>query len=430
MIRRKLLALIFLLQLCAFAQAQLRIEITQGGDNPTPIAIVPFAWNGGGLLDEEIAAVVSADLGRSGQFSPLSRADMLSQPSAQSEVFYKDWSMLGSDYLVIGRVAPLGSSYDITYELLDVRKQQAIAKWSIANVKDLRTAAHNISDTVYEKLTGLKGVFSTKLMYILVNGKVGGKRIYQLQIADADGERQKTILQSSDPVMSPAWSPDGNQIAYVSFASGRPAIYIQNRFTGQRTQLTNFRGINGSPDWSPNGRYMAMTLSKDGNPEIYVMDIQSRQLRRLTNHYAIDTEPRWTKDGRFLLFTSNRGGGPQIYKMDVSSGQLIRLTYNGNYNARGQISFDGSDLIMVHREGGQFHISVQDLQRDSFTNLTQTTLDESPSLAPNGSLAIYATEQRGRGVLGVVSLNGNTRYVLPSQYGDVREPVWSPFLNQ
>lgn len=429
MIRRQCFALIFLLHVCSFAQAQLRIEITQGGDNPTPIAIVPFAWNGGGLLDEDIAAVVSADLGRSGQFSPLSRADMLSQPSVQQEVFYKDWSMLGSDYLVIGRVASLGSSYDITYELLDVRKKQPIAKWSIANVKDLRTAAHNISDTVYEKLTGLKGVFSTKLMYILVNGGVGGKRVYQLQIADADGERQKTILQSSDPVMSPAWSPDGNQIAYVSFASGRPAIYIQNRFTGQRTQLTNFRGINGSPDWSPNGRYMAMTLSKDGNPEIYVMDIQSRQLRRLTNHYAIDTEPRWTKDGRFLLFTSNRGGGPQLYKMDVSTGQLTRLTYNGNYNARGQMSYDGSDLIMVHREGGQFHISVQDLQRDTFTNLTQTTLDESPSLAPNGSLVIYATEQRGRGVLGVVSLNGNTKYVLPSQYGDVREPVWSPFLN-
>lgn len=428
MILRKILALLFLLHACNYAQAQLRIEITQGGDNPTPIAIVPFAWSGGGLLSEDVSAVVSADLGRSGQFSPLSRADMLSQPSSQKEVFYKDWAIMGADYLVVGRVAPMGAAYDITYELLDVRTKQPIAKWSIGNVKDLRVAAHNISDTIYEKLTGLRGVFSTKIMYILVNGKVGGKRVYQLQIADADGERQKTLLQSSDPVMSPAWSPDGNEIAYVSFAGGRPAIYIQNRFTGQRTQLTNFRGINGAPDWSPDGQNMAMVLSKDGNPEIYVMNIRSRQLRRLTNHYAIDTEPRWTKDGRSLVFTSNRGGGPQIYKIDATTGQLTRLTYNGNYNARGQLSYDGSDLIMVHRENGLFHISVQDLQRDSFRSLTQTMLDESPSLAPNGSLAIYATEQGGRGVLGVVALSGNSKYVLPAQYGDVREPVWSPFM--
>lgn len=428
----------FLMLVSVFAQAQLRIEITQGGDDPTPIAIVPFSWGGAGLLKEDVANVVAADMGRSGQFRPLARADMLSQPRSSKEVFYRDWRVLGVDYLVVGRIdsvnvasvqASSPASYGISYELMDVRAQKPIASWKIAEVKDLRAAAHHISDNIYQKLTGLRGIFSTKLMYVSVLQQGSGKKVYKLEVADADGQRPRTLLESSEPIMSPVWSPDGKRVAYVSFAGGRPGIYIQNRFTGKRIKLTNFPGINGAPDWSPDGQKMAMVLSKDGNPEIYIMDMKTRALRRLTHHYAIDTEPRWTKDGAALVFTSNRGGSPQIYKVDALSGRVVRLTFRGSYNARAQTSPDGHDLVMVHRENGQFHISVQNLQRDLFANLTKTSLDESPSISPNGSMVIYATQHKNMGVLGAVAINGNIKYLLPAHRGEVREPVWSPYLN-
>ncbi|MBV1870354.1 MAG: Tol-Pal system beta propeller repeat protein TolB [Gammaproteobacteria bacterium] len=428
----------FLMQVCAVAQAQLRIEITEGGDNPTPIAIVPFSWSGEGLLKEDLAGVVAADMGRSGQFKPMARAEMLSQPSASGEVFYRDWRIMGVDYLVVGRITPVPPSpqasssvlaYRVNYELMDVRAEKSVASWKIASVTDLRAAAHHISDTVYQKLTGLRGVFSTKLMYIsVVRDRAKGK-VYKLQVADADGQRAQTLFQSTEPVMSPVWSPDGKRIAYVSFATGRPAIYIQNRLTGKKVKLTDFKGINGAPDWSPDGQKMAMVLSKDGNPEIYIMNLKTRDLRRLTHHYAIDTEPRWTKDGASLVFTSNRGGSPQVYKVDAVTGRVIRLTFRGNYNARAQMSPDGHDLVMVHRENEQFHISVQNLQRDLFANLTKTSLDESPSISPNGSMVIYATQHNNKGVLGAVAINGNIKYLLPALRGEVREPVWSPYLN-
>jgi len=434
----RMMMVLFLMLVSVFAQAQLRIEITQGGDDPTPIAIVPFSWSGAGLLKEDVANVVAADMGRSGQFRPLARADMLSQPRSSKEVFYRDWRVLGVDYLVVGRIDAVNlasvqtsspASYRLSYELMDVRAQKPIASWKVAEVKDLRAAAHHISDTIYQKLTGLRGIFSTKLMYVSVVQQGSGKKVYKLEVADADGQRPRTLLESSEPIMSPVWSPDGKRVAYVSFAGGRPAIYIQNRFTGKRIKLTGFPGINGAPDWSPDGQKMAMVLSKDGNPEIYIMDMKTRALRRLTHHYAIDTEPRWTKDGAALVFTSNRGGSPQIYKVDALSGRVVRLTFRGSYNARAQTSPDGHDLVMVHRENGQFHISVQNLQRDLFANITKTSLDESPSISPNGSMVIYATQHKNMGVLGAVAINGNIKYLLPAHRGEVREPVWSPYLN-
>ncbi|MBV1873622.1 MAG: Tol-Pal system beta propeller repeat protein TolB [Gammaproteobacteria bacterium] len=412
------------------AQAQLRIDITKGGDNPTPVAVVPFAWLGSGLLSEDTSKIVTDDLLRSGQFKPMARADMLSQPASKAEVYLKDWRMKGVDYLLYGRISPVGSGgYSVSYGLMDIRRGKQVAAWKISKVRDLRAAAHHISDDVYEKLTGLKGTFSTKLMYVMVNQRGSGEKIYRLQVSDADGERQVNLLQSSDPIMSPAWSPSGMQIAYVSFAGGRPGIYIQNRRTGKRNRLTDFAGINGAPDWSPDGKKMAMVLSKDGNPEIYIMNLKTRALRRLTNHYAIDTEPRWAKDGRSLVFTSNRGGSPQIYRINVADGQVTRLTFQGRYNARGQLSPDGNDLVMVHRENGRFKISVQNLGQDVFTNLTETELDESPSFSPNGSMVVYATQHGNRGVLGAVSVNASVTYLLPALDGEVREPVWSPYLH-
>lgn len=408
--------------------AGLRIEITSGADNPMPLAVVPFGWHHPGIPSEDIAAVISADLQRSGLFSALGRENMLSRPEFGEEVHFRDWRMVDVQYLVLGSVKIVNDLYQVNYELYDIGGAKKLGSWSVDSSEDLRDIAHHISDVVYQKLTGVKGVFSTKLMYVTVQERAQGKKLYQLHISDEDGFREKTILESSQPIMSPVWSPSGKQIAYVSYQGGRPGIYIQDRRTGTRVKLTQFDGINGAPDWSPDGKFMAMTLSKDGNPEIYIMELASKKLKRLTRHYGIDTEPRWAPDGKSLVFTSNRGGSPQIYRLDVRTGKVNRLTFQGSYNARAELSPDGQDLVMVHREDERFHISVQNLANDTFANLTDTDLDESPSIAPNGSMVIYATLSNGRGVLGAVSINGVVEYRLPSKIGEVREPVWSPFL--
>ena len=409
--------------------AALTIEITSGADNPVPVAVAPFAWHYSGIPKEDIASIVSSDLQRSGLFSAMDSEDMLSRPEFGEEIRFREWRLLDVQYLVVGSIKIVNDLYQINYELYDVNSSKKLGNWVIEEGKNLRDIGHHVSDVVYQKLTGVKGVFSTKLMYITLEKRSGGKRKYQLHVSDADGAREKTVLESSQPIMSPTWSPSGRLIAYVSYQGGRPAIYIQNRKSGERIKLTNFAGINGAPDWSPDGKYMAMTLSKDGNPEIYVMQLATKKLKRLTNHYAIDTEPRWSPDGKSLIFTSNRGGSPQIYRVSYQTNKVSRLSFEGNYNARAEISPDGQDLVMVHREGESFHISVQNLKNDTFTNLTKTNLDESPSIAPNGSMIIYATQHRGRGVLGAVSINGVVEYRLPSKIGEVREPVWSPFFN-
>lgn len=420
--------LLFVLLCSVNLHAGLTIEITSGADNPIPVAVVPFGWHHPGIPTEDLSAIISADLQRSGLFSAMGREDMLSRPEFGAEVHFRDWRLLDVQYLVLGSVKIVNDLYQVHYELYDIGSARKLGNWIVNDTHDLRDIGHHISDVIYQKLTGVKGVFSTKLMYVTVEKRLQGKRKFQLHIADEDGLRDKTILESSQPIMSPTWSPSGRQIAYVSFQGGRPAIYIQNRKTGKRVKLTNFTGINGAPDWSPDAKYMAMTLSKDGNPEIYVMELATKKLKRLTKHYAIDTEPRWAPDGKSVIFTSNRGGSPQIYRVSVLTGKVDRLTFQGGYNARAELSPDGQDLVMVHREGEQFHISVQNLRNDTFTNLTDTDLDESPSIAPNGSMIIYATLHKGRGVLGAVSINGVVEYRLPSKIGEVREPVWSPYF--
>ena len=419
---------LFLMSSAAFAE--LEIIITQGEDNPSQVAVVPFGWHQEGFLSEDIGQIVSDNLERSGLFRSLPRADMLSRPERAGEVFFRDWRLVGSEYLVVGNIRRNAGSYSISYALFNVSAGIEIGVWTLQGVQDLRTAGHHISDVIYEKLTNLQGIFSTELLYVTVRKNGSGNNVYRLQLSDADGFREKTITQSTEPLLSPAWSPDGKEVAYVSFQDGRSGIYIQNRQTGRQTQLTRFKGINGAPDWSPDGKFMAMTLSKDGNPEIYIMDLATKKLKRLTNHYAIDTEPRWAPDGKSLVFTSNRGGSPQIYRLSLVNGKVNRLTFDGKYNARGELTPDGNDLVMVHRQRGLFHIGVQNLKDDTFTTLTTTELDESPSIAPNGSMLIYATSFEGRGVLGAVSINGKVKYRLPAREGEVREPVWSPFLGR
>lgn len=429
MLKRVVVLMSFIIAMISMpAQAELEIVITAGEDNPLPVAVVPFAWGQTGFLNQDVAQIVENNLARSGYFRPIARESMLSRPESSAEIYLRDWRMIGAELIVVGKIQRQGGTYTIAYELFNVSSAKTLGAWTLRGARDLRDAAHHISDVIYEKLIGLPGVFSTKLLYVTLSQNLSGRNVYHLKIADADGEREQSLAQSTEPILSPAWSPDGKKIAYVSFQSGRSGIYIQDRISGTQEKLTGFKGINGAPDWSPDGKYMALVLSKDGNPEIYIMDLAQKKLKRMTKHYAIDTEPRWAPDGKSIIFTSNRGGAPQIYRLAVLTGKVKRITYEGNYNARGELTPDGKDLIMVHQNRGTFHIAVQNLERDTFTILTETDLDESPSIAPNGSMLIYATLFEGKGVLGAVSINGKVKYRLPAKVGEVREPVWSPFF--
>ena len=419
-----------LLAIALSARAELVIEITQGADNPTAIAVVPFAVQGRGSGAEDIAAVVQSDLHRSGQFAPVDRRDMLGLPSTKKDVFYRDWRAIETEYLLIGRVT-VTDRMRIDYELYDVLRQKAVyVGFEEGPVNEARMLAHRVSDRVYESLTGIRGAFATRLLYVAVTRVQDGKDYYRLTLADSDGARPIVLLESREPVLAPAWSPDGKEIAYVSFETSRPAIYRQNLQSGAREQLTNFRGLNGAPAWSPDGKKMAMVLSKDGSPDIYLMDLASKQLQRITRHYAIDTEPTWMPDGKSLLFTSDRGGRPQIYRYDVASAQTTRLTYEGAYNARARVAQDGRNVVMVHQQNGRFHIALLDLVSDRLQILTSTELDESPSIAPNGSMLLYATKFQGRGILAAVSVDGGVKFRLPARDGDVREPAWSPYMGR
>ncbi len=422
-----------LLLVCSLAaRAELVIEITQGVDNPTPIAVVPFTWSGAGTAPEDLAGVIDGDLARSGQFDPVGRADMLGRPSKPDEVFYRDWRAIGSDYLLIGRARALPEvvgHIQVEYELFDVNRQMMVYSGMVKGpASEARMIAHRVADAVYEKLTGIPGAFATRMLYVSVTRVPGGKDYFRLTLADSDGARPIVLLESREPVLAPTWSPDGKHIAYVSFETTRPAIYRQELATGKREQLTNFRGLNGAPAWSPDGNTMAMVLSKDGSPDIYLMDLATRRLTRVTTHYAIDTEPTWMPDGRSLLFTSDRGGKPQIYRYDMRSRDVQRLTFEGSYNARARVAQNGRDVVLVHQKDSDFNIAVLDLETGRMLPLTTTELDESPSIAPNGSMVLYATKHAGRGILAAVAVNGSVKFRLPAREGDVREPAWSPYM--
>ena len=409
--------------------SELVIEITSGVDNPVPVAVVPFAWTGNKALPEDVANVVESDLERSGQFKALKRAAMLSFPSKQEDVHYRDWGYLNTEYLVIGQVLPTEKGFKVEYMLFDIQQQKVMDEGAFSGGrKDLRALAHSVSDAVYEALTGLRGAFRTRVAYVAADRKVN-PNYYQLLVADADGHNPKVILKSKQPIMSPSWSRDASQIAYVSFESQRPAIYIQDLRTGDRQRIKSFKGLNGAPAWSPDGTKLALVLSKDGNAEIYVLELATGKLSRVTKHYGIDTEPSWTPDGKNIIFTSDRGGKPQIYQVELATKWVERLTFDGDYNARGSLTYDGRFLVLVSRHDGRFHIAVQDLQRGTMTTLTRSTLDESPSVAPNGSMVLYATESNGKDILAAVSIDGNVKYKLPAAKGVVREPAWSPYLD-
>lgn len=421
--------LVFIGLCCSSASlAQLEIQVTRGIDNPTSIAVAPFAWDGLGAAPADFAQIIDSDLARSGQFSPVSRRDMLSLPTQAEDIFYRDWRAIAARYLVIGRVSK-GVQLRIEFALYDVERGIELFSSQVAGPEsEARMVAHRVADAIYEKLTGIEGAFATRLIYVSVTRNPEGKDFYRLTIADADGQRPIVLLEGRDPILAPSWSPDGKEVAYVSFESSRPAIYRQVLATGAREQLTNFRGLNNSPVWSPDGKSMALVLSKDGSPDIYLLDLETKQLTRLTRHYAIDTEPTWMPDGESLLFTSDRGGRPQIYRYMLATGKIERVTFEGRYNARARVAEDGRNVALVHQRDGRFHVAVFDLITERMTVLTETSLDESPSIAPNGSLVIYATKRGERSVLGAVAVDGGVKFSLPARSGSVQEPAWSPML--
>ncbi len=412
-------------------QAALEIRITKGISDATPIAVVPFSFQGKGDVPGSISDIVVEDLKRSGRFSPLDKS-RFAQPnvSARNLDLYR-WRDKEINYVVVGSVhGQAKGTYKVQFQLFDALDAKQLAGYSIpTDTPNFRMAAHQISDLIYEAVLGVRGAFNTRIVYITAQGKGEGKR-YILQVADSDGHNARTILNSRSPLMSPVWSPDAKRLAYVSFENNRSHIYIQDVMTGERHEVSSRQGINGAPAWSPDGRRLALTLSETGSPEIYILDIKSKRLAKLTHDHSINTEPVWMPDGQSIVFTSNRTGKPQIYKIPSSGGSTQRLSYEGELNAAPAVSPDGSKISMVNGENGRFRIAVLDLKSGETQVLTNGKLDESPSFAPNGSMIIYATEEKGREVLAAVSDDGRVRETLVLQEGEVREPDWSPFLNK
>ena len=413
------------------AKAALTIEITKGQSSALPIAIIPFGWQGPmPNPPQDVAGIIANDLTISGRFSPIEEKDLISRPTEGHQINFRDWRLLGAPNIIVGKVMAVGGNYKVQFQLFDVyREIQQVGFSFESSAKDLRRLAHQISDIVYETLTGERGAFATRIAYITAK-VVGNQRMHSLFVADMDGHNAQLIVRSRHPLMSPAWSPDGSKLAYVSFEGGRSKIYVQDVVSGARERIAAFKGINGAPAWSPDSARMAMSLSKDGNSEIYVMHLRSKRLQRMTHHFAIDTEPSWSPNGQEIAFTSDRGGRPQIYRVSIHGGKPERLTYDGRQNLKPAYSPDGKRLTMIRGDGGKYRVAVMDLENKMTQILTDTRLDESPSFAPNGSMVIYATEYMGRGVLSAVSVDGRVQQRIGLQEGgDAREPAWGPFLS-
>ena len=430
MIGRTIIAVLVAAFLANAANAVIEFKITKSTEAKQLIAIVPFGWqHSGEPLPAGIAAIVADDLARSGLFEPIPFDSLPSRPFQHAQINFKDWRLLGPGNLVIGNVTPsLDGEYVVEFQLYDVlRSKQVVGFQLTASKQAMRRVAHKIADQIYKKLTGIPGAFDTKVAYVTEVRNADSEARYALSVADVDGHNERVILDSARPVMSPSWSPDGKKLAYVSFESDQPRIFIQEIATGERELIASFPGINGAPAFSPDGRRLAMTLSKDGNPEIYVMELQTRRLRRITRNVAIDTEPSWSPDGQSLVFTSDRGGKPQIYRTAVEGGRPERITFEGSYNARPVYSPDGTKLALVHRDEGRYRIGLLDLENGALQVLTESDLDESPSFAPNGSMILYATTDGAGSGLAAVSPDGRMQQRLAVQTGRVREPAWSPF---
>ncbi len=415
--------LLLLALACSSAQAQLSIEITGGGANQIPIGVLRFA--GEQVLPQNISDIVEADLQRSGRFRLLFSGNVDPLPLEVAQVNFDDWKSRSADALVIGSVARLADGrFEARFRLLDVPKQTQIAGVAFTlTAQQVRATAHRIADMVYEKLTGDRGVFSTRIAYVVKQG-----HRYELQIADADGAGAQTALASREPIISPAWSPDGTRLAYVSFENKKPVVYVHSLVSGRRHVVANFKGSNSAPAWAVDGKQLAVVLSKDGGSQIYLIGADGSNPRRITEAGSINTEPFFSPDGQWIYFTSDRGGSPQIYRMSASGGETTRVTFDGNYNVSPRISGDGKTLVFIARSGGRFQLKSIDLASGQAQALTDGQRDESPSFAPNGKMILYATQVGSRGSLAAVSIDGRVKQRLSVQAADVREPAWGPFF--
>jgi TolB protein len=412
------------------ARAELQIEITSGVRDPVPIAIVPFAHPAAAASDLDVADIVQHDLEGSGRFRALPRERMPATPSRAEEVASPSWKAVGSDYVVVGRTTALDNgSRAVDFELVNTLTGARLAAQRFTGAPGaLRNAAHRVSDVIYQKILGVRGAFATRIAYVAVQGEPPAQR-YQLIVADTDGANQHMILESRFPLMSPAWSPDGQWLAYVSFETKHAAVYVQLVRSGERRQVSARAGVNGAPAWSPDGHKLALTLGGSaGNPDIYILDLTTQDLTRITDDPAIDTEPEWAPDGKSLFFTSDRAGSPQIYQIGANAGaRPKRITFSGNYNARPRVSPDGSQLAMVTLDNGNYRVAVEDLGSGTVRVLSHGRLDESPSFAPNGATLIYSERESSRGTLATVSTDGLTGLRLKASQGEVQEPAWGPF---
>jgi TolB protein len=406
------------------ANAALEIEISGGSAQQVPIAIVPFGQASNN--QENMAMIIGADLRRSGLFRVLETAGVASRPTDIAQIKYAEWAALQAQAMAVGSVESLpGNRLKVSFKLADVLKQTQLAgmEFNIAP-HQIRTTAHKIADIIYQKLTGESGIFASRIAYI---NKAKGR--YALQVADADGENPQTVVSSNEPIISPAWSPDGTKLAYVSFEKKKPIVFVQSLMTGQRQVLANFKGNNSAPAWSPDGSKLAIVLTYGANSQLYTINADGTGLKQLTKSSAIDTEPTWSPDAKWVYFSSDRGGRPQIYKVSSLGGEAQRVTFEGAYNLSPRFSPDGKSLAMIRNDGGRYRVALQDLATGQGQLLSEGGQDESPSFAPNGRVILYATRVGGRGALAAVSADGRVKQRLSESGGDIREPAWGPLLN-
>ena len=425
----KKISLFALFVLPLFCASELFLEITKGSEDPFKVAMIPFAGNSS--VSKKLNKVIRNDLSRTGEFSLLDERLLLPLEIENEEINYQDWRLLGMDYLVVGNIVKEKNSIDVSYEIYDIQKRRKIRSSKVFGLPNqLRQLAHYTSDGIYESIAGIKGIASTKLLYVNEIKSADIKSTYRLMLADSDGANEQTLLSSSEPIISPSWSPDGKKVAYVSFETGLAKVYIQNIASGKRESVLSKNTQISSPSWSPDGKYLSLTIYQDGNAEIYILRLRDKTLTRMTNQFAIDTESSWSPKGNKILFTSGRSGSPQIYELDLRrlNSKAKRISFEGSYNAKASYLPNEEGIIFVHRStDGLFHIALKYKKENFIRILTEAKMDESPSVAPNGNMVIYGITEGDQSMLAGFSLSGAT-FKLPASQGEVREPAWSNFL--